>query len=302
VCLAVCLAGAAALALLVVAPSAARRLPPARAALLLTVAAVGAAAVWVVVVGLLAILLAGQVPLVATLGRWSAGLIGAGDPVPAAASVAAWAAVAVGVAGAGVLARRLAGEARRWRPAYRRHTCDGLLVVVDDPTPAAVAVPGWPGRIIVSSGMLRVLPADERRVLLAHKRCHLDNAHWLMRFLVRLAAAACPLAQPFVAACDQALERWADEAAATATGDRRLTAQAVARAALARHDATTAAAAFTGGQVAARVTALLEPPPRRRWAPAVAPLLLLAVAAGCALEAGHDVEDLFEIARLALHS
>ncbi|ORT47454.1 hypothetical protein KBI5_19680 [Frankia sp. KB5] len=296
------MAGAAALVVLVLARPAARRLPPARAALLLAVAAVGAAAVWVVVVGLLAVLLAGQVPLVAALGRWSARLVGAGDPVPAAASVAAWVAVAVGVAGAGVLAYRLAAEARRWLPAYRHDPCAGLLVVVDDPAPAAVAVPGWPGRIVVSSGMLRALPADERRVLLAHERCHLDHAHWLFRFAVRLAAAACPPARPFVAACDQALERWADETAAAVTGDRRLTAQAVARAALARHEGTLTAAGFTDGQVADRVAALLAPPPRRRWTPAVVPLLVLAVAAGCALEAGHDVKDLFEIARHATRS
>jgi Zn-dependent protease with chaperone function len=210
--------------------------------------------------------------------------------------VAAWVAVAVGVAGCGLLAYRLAGDVRRWLPAYRHGVCTGPLVVVDDPTPAAVAVPGWPGRILVSSGMLRALPVDEQRVLLAHERCHLDHAHWLFRFAVRLAAAACPAARPLVSACDQALERWADESAAATTGDRHLTARAVARAALARHD-TGLAPGFTEGQVSARVAALLAPPARRRWTPGVVPLLLLAVAAGCALEAGHDVKDLFEIAR-----
>jgi Zn-dependent protease with chaperone function len=293
----VCLAGVAALVLLLAARPAARRLPPARAALLLTVAALGAATVWVIVVGLLAVLLVGQVPLVATVGRWSARLVGAGDPVPTIASVAAWIAVVVGVAGAWALARRLAGEARRWLPAYRSDPCAGLLVVVDDPQPAAVAVPGWPGRIVVSSGMLRALPAAERQVLLAHERCHLDHAHWLFRFLVRLAAAACPLVHPYVAACDQALERWADESAAGTTGDRILTAQAVARAALARHGSTAAVAGFTDGKVGDRVAALLAPPPRRRWLPAAVPLLALVIAGVSALLAGHDVHELFEFAR-----
>lgn len=296
--LSVCLAGGAALVLLAVARPAARRLPPARAAMLLATAALGGAAVWVIVVGLLAVLLVGQVPLVAGVGRWSARLVGAGDPVPTVASVAAWVAVAIGLAGAGVLARRLVAEARRWLPAYRQGRCAGTLVVVDDPEPTAVVVPGWPGRIVVSSGMLRVLPARERRVLLAHERCHLDHAHWLFRFAVRFAAAACPFARPYVAACDQALERWADEAAAQETGDRRLAAQAIARAALARHDSVaTAAAGFTEGQVGDRVAALLAPPPRRRWLPAAVPLAVLAVAAVCALLAGHDVHELFEFAR-----
>jgi Zn-dependent protease with chaperone function len=299
----VCLAGVAALVLLLAARPASRQLPPARAALLLTVAALGAATVWVIVVGLLAVLLVGQVPLVATVGRWSARLVGARDPVPTVASVAAWVAVGVGVAGAWALARRLAGEARRWLPAYRSDPCAGMLVVVDDPQPAAVAVPGWPGRIVVSSGMLRALPADERQVLLAHERCHLDHAHWLFRFLVRLAAAACPLVRPYVAACDQALERWADESAAATTGDRVLTAQAVARAALARHDATQAAVAgFTDGKVGDRVAALLAPPPRRRWLPAVVPLLALVIAGVSALFAGHDVKELFEFARASSRS
>ncbi|ADP80093.1 M48 family metalloprotease [Pseudofrankia inefficax] len=300
--LSVCLAGAAALVLLAVARPAARRLPPARAALLLATSALGGAAVWVIVVGLLAVLLVGQAPPVAAVGRWSARLVGAGDPVPTIASVAAWVAVAVGLAGAVMLARRLVAEARRWLPAYRSDRCAGVLVVVDDPEPAALAVPGWPGRIVVSSGMLRALPAEERRVLLAHEHCHLSHAHWLFRFVVRLAAAACPLARPYVAACDHALERWADEAAAAATGDRRLTAQAVARAALARHDAArTTAAAFTDGHISDRVAALLAPPPRRRWLPAAAPLVVLAIAAVCALLAGHDVHELFEFARYPGH-
>ncbi|MGF7235831.1 MAG: M48 family metalloprotease [Frankia sp.] len=293
------LAVAAALGLLALARPAARRLPPARAAIALTVAAVGAAAVWVGVVGLATVVLIGQVPAVAAAGRWSGRLVGAGDPIPAVASVAAWVAVVVGAAGFVVLVRGLVSEAHRWLPAHRDGACAGGLVVVDDPTPAAVAVPGLPGRIVVSSGMLRALSADERRVLLAHEQCHLDAAHWLYRFAVRLAAAVCPLARPLVDPCDQALERWADEAAAAAIGDRRLAAQAVARAALARHDATATVAGFTGGQVSARVAALLDPPPRPRWVPVVGPLMLLAVAVVCVLAAEHDVENLFEFARHA---
>jgi Zn-dependent protease with chaperone function len=296
------LAIAAAAGMLILAGPVAGRLPPARAALLVASAALGAAGVWVVTVGLLAVVLAGQVPLVAAVGRWSAGLVRAGDPVPHATSLAAWAAVLVGVAGAALFGRRLVGETRRWLPVYRHPARAGSLIVLDDPAPAAAAVPGWPGRIVVSSGMLRALSADERRVLLAHEQCHLDSAHWLYRFAVRLAAAVCPLARPLVATCDQALERWADEHAAAVTGDRRLAARAVARAALAGYDHTPAAAAagFTGGHVSARVQALLEHPPRRRWAPALLPLAVLALAVACTLDAEQHIEVLFEAARHAL--
>jgi Zn-dependent protease with chaperone function len=131
--------------------------------------------------------------------------------VPAAASVAAWVAVGVGAAGCALLARRVLGEARRWLPAYRHPACAGALVVVEDAVPTAVAVPGLPGRIVVSSGMLRALSAGEGRVLLAHEQCHLDRAHWLYRFAVRLAAAVFPPARPLVAAWSRPVtRRWND--------------------------------------------------------------------------------------------
>ncbi len=299
--LAICLAVLAAMAALAAARPAARRLPPPRAALVLSVVAIGAAAVWVGVVGLLAVVLVGQVPAVAELGRWSGRLVGAGDPIPPAASVVAWGAVLVGAAGFAVLIGRLVGEARRWLPVYRPGACAGVMVVVDDQAPAAVAVPGWPGRIVVSSGMLRALSVDERRVLLAHEQCHLQRAHWAYRFGVRLAAAVCPLARPLVAPCDQALERWADEAAAQLTGDRRLAARAVANAALASlGNPGAAVAGFGGGQVADRVAALLDPPPRRRWGPAALPFVLLLIAAGWAIVAERDVDRLFDLAQLAV--
>ncbi|MGF7235791.1 MAG: M56 family metallopeptidase, partial [Frankia sp.] len=246
------------------------------------------------------VVLIGQLPPVAALGRWSGRRVSAGDPIPAIASVAAWVAVLVGVVGFAALIWRLVGEARRWLPVYRHGACAGVMVVVDEETPAAVAVPGWPGRIVVSSGMLRALSADERRVLIAHEECHLHAAHWVYRFGVRLAAAICPLARPLVEPCDHALERWADEIAARTVGDRRLTARAIAKAALATRGTPGAAvAAFTGGQVSARVAALLDPPPRTRWSPAIAPLLLLVFGAGCALVAERDVDRLFDLARMA---
>jgi Zn-dependent protease with chaperone function len=45
----------------------------------------------------------------------------------------------------------------------------GGLVVVDDEEPDAYTLPGLGGRVVVSTAMLRALPADERRVLLAQR-------------------------------------------------------------------------------------------------------------------------------------
>ncbi|MEU0836662.1 M48 family metalloprotease [Streptomyces sp. NPDC005969] len=51
----------------------------------------------------------------------------------------------------------------------------GDLAVVDDPVPTAFAVLDMPGRVVVSSGMLRLLDGPERQALLAHERAHLDT-------------------------------------------------------------------------------------------------------------------------------
>src|SRR5207253_10714450 len=109
----------------------------------------------------------------------------------------------------------------------------GGLVVLDDAMPDAYAVPGLSGRVVVSTGMLRALRADERRVLLAHERAHLAHHHYAYVQLVSLAAAANPLLRPVVRAVRDAAERWADEVAAHEVGSRRLAAQALARAGLA---------------------------------------------------------------------
>jgi beta-lactamase regulating signal transducer with metallopeptidase domain len=81
--------------------------------------------------------------------------------------------------------------------------------------------------------MIRALSPAEREVLLAHERAHAAGFHFLFTVAARLAAAANPLLRPVSAAVAYSVERWADEHAAAATGDRPLTARAVARAALA---------------------------------------------------------------------
>ena len=101
-------------------------------------------------------------------------------------------------------------------------------------------------------------------------------------------------------------ERWADETAASAIGDRELTARAVARAALASHrhgqrprpavSAVSGSAAET--QLALRINRLLDPPPgaaRRVVAGALAVLALCTVSTGMAALAGHQQVEHIEV-------
>ena len=92
--------------------------------------------------------------------------------------------------------------------------------MLDDPAPRAFAVPGRPGRIAMSTGLLRVLRRDQRRAVLAHERSHLRHRHHLHQTAAVLAAAANPLLYRLPAAVALSVERWADEDAA-ATCDRR---------------------------------------------------------------------------------
>ncbi|MFJ5289501.1 M56 family metallopeptidase [Streptomyces sp. NPDC088348] len=123
----------------------------------------------------------------------------------------------------------------------------GDLAVLDDPAPTAFALPGIPGRIVVSSGMLQALAPDERRALLAHERAHLQRRHHLFLLVLQLASAVNPLLRPLARAGGFALERWADEEAGSVVADRSLVARAVARAALATKRAAQPALAATGG-------------------------------------------------------
>ncbi|WP_405072198.1 hypothetical protein OG558_22650 [Kribbella sp. NBC_01510] len=99
--------------------------------------------------------------------------------------------------------------------------------------------------------MLAALDGDERRVLLAHEAAHLNHRHHLYVHLVErepspdrsialseLAAAVNPLLAAVPSVVRTSVERWADEDAAVAVGDREITARAVAKAGLATATAT----------------------------------------------------------------
>jgi beta-lactamase regulating signal transducer with metallopeptidase domain len=159
------------------------------------------------------------------------------------------------------------------------------LAVIDDDRVDAYAVPG---RVVVSTGMLATLTPAERRVLFAHEIAHLTGRHHIFRAVVRVASAANPLLWPLRSALWYATERWADERAAVAVGDRGEAARAIGKAALARrpHPGTAMGiGTMRPGPVPRRVTALLRPPPRRR-------LGLTGAAVGLLLWSGFSANDL----------
>ncbi|QHY99968.1 Protease HtpX [Streptomyces sp. S4.7] len=163
------------------------------------------------------------------------------------------------------------------------------VAVLRDLSPYAYALPGAPGRIVVSTGMLACLDPAEREALLAHERAHLADRHHRLLLAVRLAGCANPLLRPLMSAVTYSTERWADEEAARVTGDRRAAARAVGKAALvSRRASAPPLPAFAAGPVPRRVAALLGPvPPDRRWPPALTPTGVAAyvAAAGTALSA-----------------
>lgn len=278
------------------APGAGRRLPPRPAAWMLTSAAVIAAGSWVTGLAMIGFTLIGQIPEVAEEGRWSPHLLAADTPIdwPVAAACAL-AVLACAVALTVASWRRVRGLVDAWRECRELSTA-GDLAVLDDPVPAAFALPGTPGRVVVSSGMLQALTADERPALLAHERAHLACRHHLFLLVLQLAAAVNPLLRPLTQAGAFALERWADEEAGAAVADRPLVARAVARAALATKRTRQPAMAATGGPVPQRVQALLAPPtPLRRGLVMAFATLIVACSASPAL-AAHDMDRLFDAA------
>jgi Zn-dependent protease with chaperone function len=287
-------------------PRVGRRLPPAAAAVLLTTLALVTALATGLVLSLAGFLWLAQVPQVARFGHWSSVVLRSDTWLPGVTGALAGLCAlglllaAVWRAGRAVRAMVIAVRAcRRLNPAV------GDLVVIEDLEPMAYAVPGFSGRIVVSTAMLRTLSSVERRALLAHEAAHLRYRHHVYTQLTDVAAAANPLLRPLRAAVGLAVERWADEAAAAETGDRRLVARALARAGIAHSRARSArpaavlAAADT--HLTVRIRALLEPPPQHRrlaFGFVVASTACCVLAAGVAAQGAHDR---FETAQATYH-
>jgi hypothetical protein len=280
-----------ALPLALIAPGIATRGAPGPAAWTLTVTAAVAAIASSWSLTMLALTLLDDVPPFAALDDHPT--LEPPEPVPGpVALIAGLLLIAGGV--------RLAVDVRRRVTTNRELRAIGDaehgLVVADLATPMAVAVPGTArhrGHLLVTTGILRLLSADERRVVLAHERAHLDHRHHRLTAVAGAAAAVNPLLIPAREAIAYLVERWADEDAAADVGDRDLTAQAVARAALAAPRLGPGTVlGIDGGVAVRRVRALAQPTPaplrRRLIGPIVLGVAILTLA-GLATEAFVDL-------------
>ncbi|KOV67650.1 peptidase M48 Ste24p [Streptomyces sp. MMG1121] len=285
----------------VLAPRPARRLAPRPAAWALACTALVTTVGWTGSLALLAFTGIAQIPEVAAEGRWSVAVLRAENPVHLTVAVVGALVLLAGVASLALAAVRQLRHLLWARRECARVPGDGELAVIDAAAPQAFALPGAPGRIVVSRGMLRCLDDEEREALLAHERAHLRGRHHLFQTVWRLTAAVNPLLRPLADAGGFVLERWADEEAAAHVGSRRVVARAVGRAALAAsaHTSSPPALAVTGGAVPQRVRALLAPPPPRRTLPIAGGALLLTVCCAGLANAASDSDKMVDDAQRA---
>jgi Zn-dependent protease with chaperone function len=276
------------------------RLPPTVATWLLSAGAVLAAAASSVSLGLLALIFVARSPLLVAQGHWSEQVLRlqAGQtPVLGAAATAGVIVFAARFLQVGL--RRLVAIREAYRLAAALTSSDRELVVLEGGAPHGLAVPGRPGRIVITTTLLRTLDAEERRALLAHERAHLTHRHYLHQTAVVLAAAVNPLLAALPRAAELSCERWADEDAAH-TCPRSTVAHALTRAARGARPATPAVVlAAAGADVTARIGARQEPAPRLvAWRITLLIALLIGTAVAVAI-ALHDTEHLFELAQNA---
>ncbi|MFE6664688.1 M48 family metalloprotease [Streptomyces sp. NPDC057697] len=283
-------------------------LPPVRAVRLLAATGIGLALCSVLALALLVVPGATRFPAVSALGELVRPL---SEATPAVAVPLAAAALALLMGCAAAVARAARRHWAELRPAGRFDGyAHGELAVLPDSRPDAYALPGrpgTPGRIVVTTGMLRALGPAERAALLAHERAHLEGRHHLYLAAAEAAALCHPALRSLRGPMGYALERCADEAAATAVGDRRVAARAIGRAALAaraaegaRRTRPRAALAAAAGPVPRRVAALLgrnTARPRVGRAAAAALLVCLAVSGAAALDATSDLHSSIEAAQ-----
>jgi Zn-dependent protease with chaperone function len=295
----------------------AERLEPRQATWLLTSAAVALASCSTAALALLAGFAAARAPVLAVLGHYSQSVMRRFDPIPVTAGAAAALALAGVSVGVPIIFRN---RARGLAESYRRAAClpRDRIVVVPGPALDAYALPGRPGRIVVSDRLLDSLDPGRRAALIAHEQAHLAGRHHLFASVARLAAAANPMLLPVARTVEYTVERWADEHAAVVTGDRRLVAETIGQVALLaspRRQAPRVALGIAGqiaermsmawaGPVPRRVAALLGGPPRRRTVLVLASAAIVLLAGLSALEAARDLHALLELAqggRDALH-
>lgn len=192
-------------------------------------------------------------------------LFGDDRPVPDVLGVPAALLTAAGLLVAGRTAARWTAELRAARVHARRP--------LETDVPIAVAVPGRHGGVLLSRGLLVGLTPEELHVVFQHETSHLRHRHHRYLAAGALGAALLPPLRPLRERLRLAVERWADEDAAEAVGDRAFVARTIAKVALAHPPVPGPAAAFAESGVVQRVEALLGTPPAKNAV--TGPLLLL---------------------------
>ncbi|MFG3555704.1 M56 family metallopeptidase [Micromonospora sp. NPDC047557] len=261
---------------------------PDLAARALAVAAVVAAAASTWSLCLLALTLLDDLPPLATLDDHPR--IELPEPVPGAIALTAVLFLVWSLIRLRADLRRRLDTHRKLREVAKPHAG---LVVADWDAPLAVAVPGRPGHLLVTTGMLRLLDDDERRAVFAHEHAHLAYRHHRLVAWTAAAAALNPLLTGVRETAEFLVERWADEDAATTVGDRALVAQAVARASLATSGSgPTTMLGMHGGQAVHRVRALADGAPSPQRSRFLPPILLTGGILGTTAVATIDFVDL----------
>ena len=229
------------------------RLPPKLATFLLTVAVTSAAlaVAWALTIVILAFAM--QVKWIDSAAGWCDVLVDGHHRVPALFGILSTAGLLVG------LTRMLLWLRHRRRTLRALRVGSQPVEIIPARLPTAFAVPGRPGQIIVSQGMLDVLEPAQRRALIAHEQAHLDHRHHRYVLVAEAATRAVPLLHPLRRRVHFCTERWADEVAAGVVGDRRVVASAITQAALSGSTFSGHGSLNLAGEgVAARVTALLR--------------------------------------------
>ena len=282
------------------------RLRPDTAVPLLVVATAAAAGAALLNLVTFAVKALAELPAVAARFGLSA------DHVRADTSSAPWVSWVSVTLLATVLARmaRVAWTHRRDTRFARRYTdlpvdADGV-VVLDDPRAEAFAVPGRPGRIVVTTAMRAALDDAQHAALLAHERAHLAGRHHRLVRTARFAAAAHPAFHGLTRHIGFLVERAADERAAEQVGDRRAVAGAIGVAALVSAPGgratglriTPAGPGLRGaGVVPRRVASLLAPPGAGRLPLVGVPLAVALFSLGWTGECVWDLGELLAAAR-----
>ncbi len=265
-----------------VATSAHRRLPPRLATRFVTIALVLVVVAALPTALIVAVAFLAHVPVIGFGFEWCAQAMGLHGSVPAWLGGPVVVLITVGA----VRALRLLRQHRTLRVEHPRP-----IHVARSHKPYAVTLPGRAGQIVISTAMVELLDDDEQRIVVAHERAHARYRHDRYLLTAELAAAVLPPLRALAKRVNYSIERWADEAAATACGDRRLVAITLGKVALQSNPPTVAG--FSGLGVASRMGALLEPPiPNPHRIHVVALWSSIVVTAGFSVYQLHHLERL----------